>query len=676
MLTRQQPLFPDNRVNYVLRTYLPPWKFEERLADIICFCEETDTRHVLLFSDAQFLVWNNLTIPEAEEFASRMRVARDRLAEHGIRVGLNTSYNMRMSRWDHRGRIDLDHWATCTDGDCDYRTPCLLDPKLEVYLRKFYTVMASIEPDYIFIDDDHRYMLNGTKGTWGCFCDLHLRTFSELTRTRWTRDTLARALVEDVSVRTQWIELLGERLVALGEIMSDSIHAVNPEIEVGMMVPCVHLLPSIGHNIKNVLDSFKPIDKPLVRPCIGGYNDWRRRDLASGLFYLEFIRHYLGPDMAYTPEIESCPFTRYSKGMTVTRYHIIQGLLNGMGTPLLTVSGYNGDSPYFEPAYPVMLNKNRNYFEELLRSAPKAEDRKGVQFVWSFDSEKQAPPKGESAFDYAWPSFSCHEMMSNMGFPTTYAESPVKFLAGDSVRALPEAQVKKMLSENLILDVGAIRALIDLGYAEAIGCKKVEALAMYGSEKCVSPEFCGEHVDTFITLSQVGDGTTWKLIPQDKAKVISEILDHDFASLAPGMTLFENSLGGKVCLLPFSIRLAETNPAHLICYQRRTMLRKIIDWMKPDLFPLFVDNPVDIMTQAWRDDTGTFICLTNLSYDLQTEISVISDSDQTVLSEYLYLNDDGNWAELSGKASKTDGERQWRIEHDFLPFSPLVIKSQ
>jgi len=85
--------------------------------------------------------------------------------------------------------------------------------------------------------------------------------------------------MEDPGIRRLWIEFLGKRLVELGEVIADAVHKVNPDIEVGLMIPCIHPLTVMGHTITNVLEAFRGRRRPLVRPPIGPYRDWNRRDI-------------------------------------------------------------------------------------------------------------------------------------------------------------------------------------------------------------------------------------------------------------------------------------------------------------------------------------------------------------------------------------------------------------
>ena len=318
-------LFPENQVNYVLRMYLPYWNYDKILADIISFCQETGTKDVLLFTDAQHMVWNQLTMEEARREAATISRAVKDLKPYGIRVGINSSYNMLMSRFDHRKHNpQYKHWATFADGTCEKRIPCLLDPALEDYLHEFYSLLAGTGAEYIFIDDDHRYIFSGRNNTWGCMCDLHLSEFSKVTGNTWTRETLQHALFNDQTVRRQWIVFLRKRLDELAIVIEKAVHSVNPEVKVGQMVTSLHDSAVYNYDVPTISRLFQPEGKVLLRPCIGPYCDRDRLQIIPGLFYMEITGHIMGDTAEYTPEIETTPFTRFSKSMEVVRFHISQ----------------------------------------------------------------------------------------------------------------------------------------------------------------------------------------------------------------------------------------------------------------------------------------------------------------------------------------------------------------
>lgn len=669
-------LFEQNRVNYVLRTYLPTWNYGRRMDEIIRFCHETGTRHVMLFTDAQHMVWNQLTLDEAEHEAANIARAVKRLSEENIRLGINSSYNMAQSRWSHQSHNEYDYWATYADGSCDYRTPCILDPKLGVYLKKFYSMLAGTGVDYIYVDDDHRYVLTGQKNTWGCFCDLHLARFGEITGCKWTRETLNSALLNDPSVRSEWIELLGVNLAGIAGTISETVHAVNPEIEVGMMIPSIHTLPVMGHDIRNMISAFKPVARPLVRPCIGPYSDRDRRQIIPGLFYMEFTGHLLGDNAVYTPEIETTPFSRLSKSMTVVRFHIAQGLLNRMNNPAISLCGYVGDSPYFEPAFSDLLNRNRDFFEGVRVNAPCRGSRKGIQLIWDFNAPKASQRTGGSVTDFYWPAFVVHDILGNSGFPCTYDESPVKFLVGDTAYALPDERIIEILKSGLILDAVAARALAERGFADRIGCCPGETVNGFGAEECINEEYFGRYAASYIPLKGVPLKSVLNLNPRNGAMEISGIVNHDRNKISSGVILFSNKTGGKIAVLPYAIGPLDGDLRHFICYQRQFMLRRVFDWMNPLAVPVFVEEPSDFAVQCWDDGERLTCCLTNLSYDVAEHVAVRFADSCLSAGAALFLDEEGRMSPLAPlieeDSSHPNGKR-WKIRKHFHIFDPFMI---
>lgn len=75
-----EDIFTPDRVNYILRTYLPAWNYQERIEEIVRFCKETGTRHVMLFTDAQSIVWNQLSLDEARYESANLAYVQRRLS--------------------------------------------------------------------------------------------------------------------------------------------------------------------------------------------------------------------------------------------------------------------------------------------------------------------------------------------------------------------------------------------------------------------------------------------------------------------------------------------------------------------------------------------------------------------------------------------------------------------
>jgi hypothetical protein len=668
-------IFSPETINYILRLYLPYWRIEERLQEILAWCRETETRHVMLFTEAQYLVWNQLSSADMAREIASLRRAKAVFDDHGITLGINATYNMRVSRTDHRGHLDYDYWATYADGVCDYRTPCLLDPKLDRYLEELFAALASVQPAFIYVDDDHRYMLQGERETWGCFCDLHLCCFGDHVGTTWTRPALRDALREDQAVRRAWRAFLGERLVALAQVMRRAVQRVSPNTKVGMMVPSVHTLPALGHTLANVLEALHPVESPaLVRPCIGGYQDWQRRDLFAGLYYMEFVRHILGDDVEYTPEIETTPGSRLAKSLAVTRYQIAQGILNGMPNPAISAASYDGDSPCLEPDFAPMLRTNRPYFEALRRAAPARGTRRGVQLRWEFSSPDHVRGKVEAVSDLDWPAFVAAQILGHLGIPSTFDDSPLRLMIGDSVCCLDETEIRTLLSGGLLLDARAAHALGEMGYAGAIGCDVGETLPVSRGERLTDPAMSGQYTQCLIPLRGHRLESVKSLQPRTGSRIVSKIVDDDLCMVSAGVTLFTNAFGGRIAVLPYALHAQDGEMRHLIRYHRREQLRRILAWMCPDAVPLWLLSPSDVGVQVWEDAQQLTVCLTNLSFDIQDQVIVEMSDTSWHGGHGRYLTRTGAWQSLADLAMRdTEQPMRWHIPVALAPFDPVVF---
>ena len=179
-------IFDANKVNYILRYYLPHWDLEQRVGEIIEFSRKTGTKHLMLMCDNQHTSWNILPMELAQSQSEALIKAREQFDKHGIRFGLNmgVTFGHFQSRWDHREKFgDIHYWKTDINGHSDYSSPCPLDANLKKHVLDVYKIYARCKPDYMYIDDDLRYDIS--KNWWGCVCLAHLKKFSELTGRSW-----------------------------------------------------------------------------------------------------------------------------------------------------------------------------------------------------------------------------------------------------------------------------------------------------------------------------------------------------------------------------------------------------------------------------------------------------------------------------------------------------------
>ena len=236
-------------------------------------------------------------------------------------------------------------------------------------------------------------------------------------------------------------------------------------------------------------------------------------------------------------------------------------------------------------------------------------------------------------------------------------------------------KLENFLSAGLILDASAAKALIEMGYQDSIGLNSFEEIDVSRSEELSDSQFCGHYIGTYIPYCSVDKVCAFRT--KKNARVITQICNSDRDQVCPGMILYENRLGGKIAILPYSFTAYDADIRHLLCYQRRHILRKIITWMNPLALPVYVENPTDFLVQCWDGSKFLTVCITNLSYDSSAEIKVVFAHNTKLLCENAeYLDDKGQLNQLAVDSLQNgnNGHQVWVIRHDFAAFKPVVIR--
>ncbi len=658
-------LFEENKYRPILRLYIPFWNAEKIMADTLAYCKGTGIRDLLLFSDAQYLVWNQLSRDEVLRECAVLTTAVKYFKEHGFRtVGINTSLMQMQSRADHRRHEDYDHWLTYADGSTDHRLPCPLDPKLMDYIDFFYGKLAKTGADFIYMDDDLRYMYNGSKNTLGCMCPLHLKAFSGRTGKKWTAKTLSEALLEKPAVRKEFLKLLGESLNDIASRIRQAVKQADKRVRVGLMVPCTNSISTSGGKLADTAAAISGTEKPLLRPCIGPYQDYDRKFVFAGLFHLELTRHLFKNQAEYTPELETSPSTTVSKSCTVSRFYIIQGILNRMPAPLFTPVGYCGDTPFIEPAYPEMFRRSGKYFERLTALAPDPEKRIGVHLFGNIAVAQSCNDRIRQVNELFFPCCAIHNVLDSAGIPHTYEDSGAAFLCGIHAAPLSDREIRSLLKKSLLIDGHAASILTERGFGPEIGIRNISCAPHCGSEKAVSEEFFGFYTGSYLQSRMAPAGTVYRLNPMPDAEELSSFCDHDLKRVGPAVIRFVNRYGGKIAVLPYAVTEGCAGAAsfHLICAQRQQMLRNLFRWMAPEVMQFEMEIIAECAVQLWQEPGRTILALTNFSYDERASYKV---KTTLPLGKAQCLSDSGKLRPLRFR----NGVLHERLK----PFRPLII---
>lgn len=141
---------------------------------------------------------------------------------HGDKFGVGNEHLFTEKTW--RG------WTGSTGVEAKFSS-CPRNPNFLEYIRRTSGIYATLNPAYIWVDDDLRYD-NHKPATLdshiGCWCEDCIATFNAQTGGRWTRESLSAALDSDKEVNEQWHQYCVESLCNIAAIISEEVHRVSP----------------------------------------------------------------------------------------------------------------------------------------------------------------------------------------------------------------------------------------------------------------------------------------------------------------------------------------------------------------------------------------------------------------------------------------------------------------
>ena len=568
-----------------------------------------------------------LPLDVLRERAAILSRRMDEVRRHGYHTGINILATIGHHEENLPNSLDGPYVRmTDPDGRITRGVICPNDERAREYIREAYRLITEANPDYIWVDDDVRLFGHGPILA-GCFCDTCLATFSRETRREWSRETLRAAVnggsTEDrLTVRRAWIAHNRATIARLFELIETTVHAIRPGLTVGFMTGERYFEGYDFDSWANVLagSAGAPV---RWRPGGGTYTDDRLDNIIGKA-------HDIGRQIAFLPdgvsviqsEIESFPYQRLKKSARATALEAAAYIAAGC-----TGAAYNVLSMYAEPLNEYeplvrVLAENRPFLDALARACGRTAPA-GLHSGWSKDSfaaaqlddgdwlfPREGVPGGQTA--------EFHEI----GIPPAYALDAAKVVAitGNGVRAFDRKTLQRILSGGVYLDPEAAKALEEIGHAQLVGFRVGQAFPIDAIEQFLPHPLCG----AFAGRERDGRQSFWKrtayaLEPMPGAQPLARLVDYGRKELAAcGLGVFENSLGGRICVAGYAPWTFLQN----LSTSSRT--KALVRWLSRDTLPAYVESFHRIVLWVREPEPGRVaIALLNTSLDPAVRASLL-----------------------------------------------------
>ena len=537
---------------------------------------------------------NGIKGPEAYTALGRhIAAVQGKVAADGIKIGFFMSPTL---------NCGIKHpWAKFTNFDGTERafTACPGEEGFRKDLAaKAAALAAEAHPFLYLMEDDFRY--------WGlgCFCENHLRRFSEQTGVKRDRAALVKALrasdPEGQKLRMAWHRLQVGDLVATAKEVSAAVAAVSSETRLGLCAPGG--FPE--RETAEIACALAGKHRPVVR-WYGSFYGYDFPVQTSGrLFSAQWSRENLSPEIEYMYEADPCPRTRFYASAARMEALISTTLASGFCLPL----------------FQALLSR-----EDALETAPDYLDMHG-RCIGRFLAIKEEASKGRLTGVQAW-----FRTLNRFGIPVTMADAPVKLFTGHhTFRTMDDAAITNLLSGGprsvaasdgtepvppgggIFLDGAAAEALTERGFTSLIGVKATMRDRI---------DFSGEHLVTkgesvtFPCAFHQNYGLDGCAVSRLEALGAQNLTEFSAGvKRQPAITYFENERGGKVAVM--AVNLAGCKSSNVFNFRKRDLLVKIFRQMGGDrTVPARVIDRANVTLLANDDGERLFLHAMYLSCD-------------------------------------------------------------
>jgi hypothetical protein len=605
------------------RIGVPLWVSESRYNELLdLFGKHKEvTDEITFFTSA-----THAPLP-LDVFAQRAEILKTRM-EQARKLGYKTGINILTTIGHHDEDLANSLKGNYTpmtniDGEICRGSFCPNDGNMREYIRNIYQLTARANPDYIWIDDDIRFghMPIGN----GCFCDNCLTVFEKETGTKYTRESLKKALnegpaEEKLKIRQSWLQHNRNTISHLFELIEKTVHEIHPSMPLGFMTGDRFYEGYDFDNWAKILAG--PNHAPVYwRPGGGYYDDGSTRDLAGK-------SHDIGRQVSVLPtevvsiqsEIENFPYQRLKKAANIVALEACSHIAAGCtGAAFNVLSMYDEPLGEFEPLI-ARLHEMRPFFDLLAVSMGRS-PLAGVQTFWNKNSYITGRMDGGNWTSSGNPVIG-HDLCQ-IGLPACYSNNNAKvtILGKDNVFALTKEKIKELLSGGVYMDAGTLHQLNEMGFGELTGFEVAALETVDRIEKFtnhpLNGEFAGRERDNRQSFWKSTAYTLKKT--NENAQVLSTLIDYYGEVVSDCTTgIFENKLGGRICVAGYYPWTFMEN------LSKSSQMKSVFRWLSKDNLPAFIESFHKINLWVREPQNGKIaLAFSNSSFDSAKDITLM-----------------------------------------------------
>ena len=650
-----------NDFRYILRYKIDPaFGSDQRIEELVDFCVESKIEEVMLLFCAEELSCGHPTFEEIEPYVNTAKQLKTKLDEVGKSLSLNpwsTTYHVSRGRKLKQGQ---DFKLMVGESGVDNGiTACPLCANWQKYLCDIFAYMAcEIKPSAIWIEDDWRLHNHGEKlGFGGCYCDYHMKQFSEMVGQTVTREKLLDKILRSAEVhpwRKIWLDLCNTTMIQPLERLCDSIRKACSDTQIGLMCSSPDAHGAEGRDWEAVKNA---IGEPfLFRPHLPPYTETTVFDTPPSVTRMTIA--CIDGDKEIYPELENSPRSGlYSKSGSFSIWECFSAA--AYGSKGITINHYDmlGNGISLDASLGKVLSDNKAMLNSLADLGINEANSEGVNILFSPDVSRYiiGGESAKSVSDIVQDSTVWSKTLFNLGISHRFTKNisdpnGTYAVSGQTLSAFSDSDIKKLLSCNVVLDAYSVEILLNRGFGALIGVNSAD---------WINHEDTGYSYETVLDSDEGKYGLAYprmtaqrcsdKMLVMniaDDVQIRTEIKRFCGKTLCAGLGVFHNSAGGKIAVIayPFDGQ-KQFFMGYFNIYRQILMQNLFMEFCGSNDIAMATPHPMHV----YRNEisAGTLFSVFNIIPDPAEKVSLRLPVKESNLLNFKLLTKTGQWQEIS-----------------------------
>lgn len=674
---------------YILRYLIDPdFRSDERIDELIEFCRSAKVEEVMMFLTAEELSAGHPTSVEIENYVELGRRLNSRLAAVGVDLSLNPWSTLHHNGRGRRLRKGQDfRLMVGENGVVSTVTVCPLCARWQKYLiAAFSQMIQGIEPVTLWIEDDWRLRNHDAALGWGgCFCDEHLRRFSERVGESVSRQELLTKMLapgEPHPWRRVWLDLSEETLLEPLRLLSAAVHRDFPKTRLALMSSNPDAHAAEGRNWERMQGAIKGNHAFISRPNMGPYTQSHALQSPPSVTRLT-IANLKGAIEVY-PELENSPRCGpYSKSRAYSIFQTLQTA--AMGAKGITINHYDmlGNGISLDPRFAHGLACAKSQLNSLSKLDLDDRCSHGVQVLYSPDIARHidtlsSSPKMDSLSQNSrvWAD-TCAILGISHHFSSAINSVGRPILVNaQTLLAFTDDEIHRLIGCHVIFDAISVEILLRRGFGKAIGVESAERASLndtgYSYEQ-IGLEGCGIETLPFPRMT-AQRCSSWLLRMQADpgAEILSSVRDFNHEVLFPGSVLYRNTRGGQILSLAYPLDGKSQFFMGFFNVYRKAFLQEILFRFYSSRYLACLNEPA---LQAYRGPTneGVFLAAFNPTDDVVNSVSWILPEGEFFGGTWEKLEKCGSWQRVEPSVESRGHYDRFHFAHKVEPLTASFI---